>query len=307
LATREEEWTVGELARAAGVTVRALHHYDRIGLLVPSSRSGGGHRRYSSQDVERLYRIVALRDLGFGLEDIGAVLDSGSAAVLETARRHLRQAEIELERRRQLRERLHQLVESLERSEEPSPNQLLQTMEAISMTIRLDKISTGIGDRGVTALGDGTTVSKTDPVLDSADLEELAAHIGVALASGSLPDQHREWLERVQNDLFDLGAGPAEAAATDESYSNWLESACEQANRDLPPLDSFVLPGGSAPAAQLHVCRTTCRRLERWAWGADGVHPELGRYLNRLSDFLFILSRNAAPGAERLWEPRGAS
>lgn len=306
MVTQEQEWTVGELARAAGVTVRTLHHYDRIGLLVPSSRSSGGHRRYSSEDVSRLYRIVALRSLGFGLNDAAEALDSG-AALLDTARRQLAQLDQEIGQRRRIRKRLSEVVLALQRSVEPSPEELLGMMEAISMTIRLDSIRTGTGDDGQTDLVDGQRVAKTDPSLEVADLEELGAHIGVALAAG-LGDEDRRWLERVQNDLFDLAhgtTGPDPADGSGSDYVDWLAEACAEANDGLPPLDSFVLAGGGAAAAQLHVCRTVCRRLERWAWGAEPIHPQLPRYLNRLSDLLFILSRRAGRGSERLWQPGG--
>ena len=295
----EREWTSGELAAIAGVTVRALHHYDEIGLLVPSERSTGGHRRYCAGDVERLYRIVALRRLGMSLAAIQGVLDSDDGTLLEAVRPQLAQVEQELERWRRIRGRLTHLISTLERSQEPSPDDLLEAMEAISMTIRLDRIYTGTGDEGETELADGTRVNKGDPVVEGADLEELAAQIAVAIESGPLPDRDRGWLERVQNDLFDLGA-PAEANDRD-AYVDWLTEACEEANRDLLPLDSFVLPGGGPVAAQLHVCRIVCRRLERWAWAGDEPDAGLGRYLNRLADLLFILSRRAADGRERLW------
>ncbi len=95
---REEDirWKVGELARATGLTVRALHHYDNVGLLVPSQRTSGGHRVYDAQDARRLYRILALRRLGFRLDEIASLLDEGGVSLLETVRRHLEQVEREL-------------------------------------------------------------------------------------------------------------------------------------------------------------------------------------------------------------------
>ncbi|HEX8715013.1 MAG TPA: cob(I)yrinic acid a,c-diamide adenosyltransferase, partial [Solirubrobacteraceae bacterium] len=129
-----------------------------------------------------------------------------------------------------------------------------------------------------------------------------------------------EWLRRVQNDLLDVGADlsvpPAEGGETRErlrvgaEYTEWLEHACDEVNATLAPLRSFVIPGGTPAAAQLHVCRTVCRRAERRAIavGADG-NAEVVRYLNRLSDLLFILSRAANDEAERgaasepLWQP----
>jgi cob(I)alamin adenosyltransferase len=149
-------------------------------------------------------------------------------------------------------------------------------------------------------------------------VDELNAAIGVALLQTGLPDAFAEWLRRVQNDLLDLGADlsvPA-APATDSpgeprkrlrigpAYTEWLEQACDEVNAKLGPLHSFVIPGGTPAAAQLHVCRTVCRRAERRAIavGEEG-NPEVVRYLNRLSDLLFILGRAANEGPEPLWDP----
>jgi cob(I)alamin adenosyltransferase len=133
----------------------------------------------------------------------------------------------------------------------------------------------------------------------------------VALALEDLPPNYSEWLRHIQNDLFDVGADIA--APEDQSrerlrvlpeQTKWLEERCDEVNATLPPLKSFVLPGGTRAAAQLHVCRTVCRRAERLAVaGAGELSPEVVRYLNRLSDLLFILSRAANQGEEPLWEP----
>jgi cob(I)alamin adenosyltransferase len=119
----------------------------------------------------------------------------------------------------------------------------------------------------------------------------------------------------VQNDLFDVGAdisvpegGERERLRVTPEQTGWLESICDEVNADLPKLRSFVLPGGSPAAAQLHVCRTVCRRAERRALEVDGLNPEALRYLNRLSDLLFILARAAnQSGEEPLWVPGGES
>ena len=272
-------------------------------MLVPSERSASGRRRYSTDDVERLYRIVALRRLGFALRDIRSMLELRGKSLVEILRRQLDAVGQDLRRREQIRGRLLQLIERLEAADAPSAQTLLTTMEAIAMTIRLDRIHTGTGDTGTTELADGTLVSKTDPRLEAGDLEELAAQLGVAVEAGGLAEDHRRWLERIQNDLFDLGSGVGSDHVRID-YAGWLDEACEEANRELSPIDSYVLPGGSPTAAQLHVCRSVCRRLERWAWGVEGQQEELGRYLNRLSDLLFILSRVAAGDDERLWQPR---
>jgi cob(I)alamin adenosyltransferase len=183
------------------------------------------------------------------------------------------------------------------------------------MTVNLTRIYTRLGDGGETHLGDMSRVPKTHARIEAyGTVDELNAQLGVALAAGGLPDRYAEWLRRVQNDLFDLGAdlsvpagGERERLRVVPEQTAWLEQACDEVNADLPNLKSFVLPGGTPPAAQLHVCRTVCRRAERRtiACGRD-VNAECVRYLNRLSDLLFILSRGlnvAAGGAEPLWQP----
>lgn len=129
----DRQWRVGELAGATGLTVRALHHYDAIGLLVPSQRTSGGHRGYDPGDVRRLYRILALRRLGLRLDEIASLLDDGGAGLLETVRRHLEQVERDLAQQQRLRERLHQILEALQRSAEPSAEDYLDAVEAMTM------------------------------------------------------------------------------------------------------------------------------------------------------------------------------
>jgi cob(I)alamin adenosyltransferase len=182
------------------------------------------------------------------------------------------------------------------------------------MTINLTRIYTKLGDSGETHLGDMSRVPKTHPRIEAyGTVDELNAHIGVALAQGELPPAYPEWLSHIQNDLFDVGAdiaAPAKSEAKRErlrvlpEQTGWLEERCDEVNATLPSLKSFVLPGGSRAAAQLHVCRTVCRRAERLAVACgDELNPEVVRYLNRLSDLLFILSRGANRGQEPLWEP----
>jgi cob(I)alamin adenosyltransferase len=179
------------------------------------------------------------------------------------------------------------------------------------VTVNLTRIYTRLGDGGETHLGDMSRVPKTHPRIEAyGEIDELNAHIGVALATDGLPERSAGWLRRVQNDLFDLGAdlsvppgGDRERLRVVAGQVTWLEEACDEANADLEPLKSFVLPGGSPAAAALHVCRTVCRRAERRTLEVPDGNPEVLRYLNRLSDLLFILSRDANAGAEPLWQP----
>lgn len=131
--SEERHWKVGELARVTGLTVRALHHYDRFGLLVPSERTLAGHRLYSEADVQRLYRVLALRHVGLPLTEIARVLDEDGPDLATTVRRHLARVELELERGERLRERLAELLSSLERSVEPSVDQFIDAMEAMAV------------------------------------------------------------------------------------------------------------------------------------------------------------------------------
>jgi cob(I)alamin adenosyltransferase len=184
-----------------------------------------------------------------------------------------------------------------------------------AMTVNLTRIYTRLGDSGETHLGDMSRVPKTHPRIEAyGTVDELNAQLGVALAMDDLPERFAPWLARVQNDLFDVGADISVPSGGDRArlrlapeQTAWLEQACDEVNAELPNLRSFVLPGGIPAAAHLHVCRTVCRRAERRTIACgDEVNPECVRYLNRLSDLLFILSRavNVAAGAgEPLWEP----
>ena len=180
------------------------------------------------------------------------------------------------------------------------------------MTVNLTKIYTRLGDDGETHLGDRRRVPKTDERIEAyGTVDELNAQIGVALVVDGLPAQYAEWLRHIQNDLFDVGADlsvPGVEAGDDRlrvlpEQVAWLEQRCDDVNAGLEPLKSFVLPGGTPAAAHLHVCRTVCRRAERRTLQVEGANPETVRYLNRLSDLLFILSRGANAGDEPLWEP----
>src|SRR3954453_18823396 len=178
------------------------------------------------------------------------------------------------------------------------------------MTVNLTRIYTRLGDGGETHLGDMSRVPKTHPRIEAyGAIDELNAHVGVALAIDGLPENYGDWLRRIQNDLFDCGAdlsvpegGERERLRVVPEQTAWLEAACEEVNVTLPNLTPFVLPGGTSPAAQLHVCRTVCRRAERRALVVEDANPEVVRYLNRLSDLLFILARACNAGDEPLWE-----
>lgn len=184
--------------------------------------------------------------------------------------------------------------------------------------VRLTRIYTRGGDGGETSLGDGSRVPKLDCRIGAfGAVDELNAAIGVVLAGAELPERLRAPLDRIQNELFDVGAdlcvpfGVSDRLRVDQAAVDRLERLCDDFNSDLPMLKSFILPGGTESAARLHVARTTCRRAERDAIAAneeDGINPLVLSYLNRLSDFLFIAARfaNAEAGRnEPLWKPGG--
>jgi cob(I)alamin adenosyltransferase len=179
--------------------------------------------------------------------------------------------------------------------------------------VRLTRIYTGGGDQGETSLGDGSRVPKLDcRIAAFGTVDELNSLLGLALA-GEVTAETRAVLERVQNELFDLGAdisvpfGREDRLRVTQSQIDDLEADCDRFNADLAELKSFVLPGGSEPAARLHVARAVCRRAERDVLAAAGqvdLNPLVTVYLNRLSDLLFILARTANVGGdEPLWKP----
>jgi cob(I)alamin adenosyltransferase len=191
--------------------------------------------------------------------------------------------------------------------------------EHADQPIVLSRIYTKTGDDGTTALGDGSRTPKTDQRLAAyADVDEANSAIGVAVTSGALAADITSLLIRIQNELFDVGADlcnpvtpdpPYPPLRVDESYITALEQACDRYNEALPTLRSFVLPGGTCGAALLHVARTVVRRAERSGWAAiaqhgDTMNPLTVKYLNRLSDLLFILGRVAnEPDGDLLWQP----
>jgi cob(I)alamin adenosyltransferase len=189
------------------------------------------------------------------------------------------------------------------------------------MAVHLTRIYTRTGDAGQTRLCNNEVAAKTDPRIAAyADTDECNAALGVALALGGLPDELRTMLTAIQNDLFDVGADlcnpiteapPYPPLRITQEYVTRLEGWCDEYNDRLPALDSFVLPGGTPGAALLHVARTIARRAERSAWALQATDPARtsdlpAKYLNRLSDLLFILARTANPGGDVKWVPGGA-
>lgn len=188
------------------------------------------------------------------------------------------------------------------------------------MAVHLTRIYTRTGDDGTTGLSNFDRVAKDDPRLVAyAECDETGAAIGVAVACGAPSDGLRAVLVSAQNDLFDAGADLSTPIEENPKYPplritpeyiDRLEALIDEYNEPLPPLTSFILAGGTPLAAHLHVARAVCRRAERAAWTAVHAHPESvsplpAKYLNRLSDLLFVLCRTANAGEDVLWTPGG--
>ncbi|MBR7824957.1 cob(I)yrinic acid a,c-diamide adenosyltransferase [Actinospica sp. MGRD01-02] len=190
------------------------------------------------------------------------------------------------------------------------------------MAVNLTRIYTRTGDDGTTRLGDMSKTSKTDPRLVAyADTDEANSNIGVAIALGALDAEVVATLTRIQNELFDVGADLSNPIVAEPEFPplrieqadvDRLERDCDRYNEALENLRSFILPGGTPGSALLHVARTVVRRAERSAWTAIDANPETvnvltAKYLNRLSDLLFILARyaNKDAGGDVLWVPGG--
>jgi cob(I)alamin adenosyltransferase len=186
--------------------------------------------------------------------------------------------------------------------------------------VNLTRIYTKTGDDGTTSLGDMSRTSKNDPRLEAyATVDEANSAIGVVLALGGLKDDEiKKLLVRIQNDLFDVGADlctpivdnpTTEPLRVLESQIDYLEKQIDKYNESLQPLRTFVLPSGTPASALMHVARTVVRRAERNTWHAihsfgGGVNPVTAKYLNRLSDLLFVLARTANKEiGDQLWVP----
>jgi cob(I)alamin adenosyltransferase len=178
--------------------------------------------------------------------------------------------------------------------------------------VRIDRVVTKGGDKGQTSLGDGTRVSKADPRIEAMGaVDEANASIGVLRTHTRSHPIEDEMLARIQNDLFDVGAdlcvpgtSPDRLRVTDPAVDR-LEAEVEQMNAALPPLTSFILPGGTDAAASAHMARVAARRAERTVVAVEDINPVVQRYLNRLSDHLFVLARvlNEKAATDVLWVP----
>ena len=176
---------------------------------------------------------------------------------------------------------------------------------------RLSKIYTRTGDDGTTGLANGERIAKADPrVAAFGDVDETNSALGLLLTEADVPAAIRSSLARIQHELFEIGAElslPGYRQITSD-HVQALERDLDGLNAELPPLKEFVLPGGTRAAATCHLARTICRRAERSAWTANtltALNPELLRYLNRLSDLLFVMARSLARqhgGQETLWQ-----
>lgn len=188
------------------------------------------------------------------------------------------------------------------------------------MAVHLTRIYTRTGDDGTTGLSNFERVDKDDSRLTAyADCDETGAAIGIAIACGDPSPEIRARLLAVQNDLFDAGADLSTPVEENPKYPplritpeyvTRLEGWIDEFNDTLEPLNSFILAGGTPLAAHLHLARTVCRRAERSAWTAARENPETtsvlpAKYLNRLSDLLFVLCRVANNGDDVLWSPGG--
>lgn len=306
-------WSVGELARRAGVTVRTLHHYDRIGLLRPGRRTAAGHRRYSEAEIARLYAITAWRQLGLSLAEVAAVLEPATDdLVSQTVRRQLSRVAEHVDALTDLRQQLEVLDRQLARGGTLGTEDLINATELTTMTSRLESIVTRTGDDGTTSLSEGDRIPKTDPILVAmGDIDELQASLGVIVSHPEASSELSDALREIINDLFDLGSDLGRAQGDTrqlaDDRTDQLEEQIRTQGGAVGDVALPVLPTGGAISSLLHVARTTCRRAERSTVGARRSDAEPGvRYLNRLSDLLFVMAlacANEYEPARTVWAP----
>ena len=171
---------------------------------------------------------------------------------------------------------------------------------------RITSVTTRHGDRGETSLADGSSIAKSAPQIQAiGSVDELNSFVGVLVSEltnddGPPPAAILATMERLQQELFDIGAHLATVGKTPAPDLEWLEAAIKEFNSQLPPLTEFVIPGGTREAAMAHVCRTVCRRAERHCWEVEHADAA-SRYLNRLSDLLFVIARLLNHGTEPQW------
>ena len=180
---------------------------------------------------------------------------------------------------------------------------------------RISKVTTRAGDKGNTKLATGKTVEKFNPLIKTVgSIDELNSHVGLLISQLNYADAnthatHNDQLQSVQQHLFNMGAVFAMEGSFDAPDSAELEVVIESLNAALPPLTEFVLPGGGLSASQSHVCRATCRRAESQLWelidtleDAPDTYVDCARFLNRLSDYFFVLARTLTETTEQQWE-----
>lgn len=166
---------------------------------------------------------------------------------------------------------------------------------------RITRVTTKAGDSGTTTLADGTKLPKTDPRMHAiGDVDELNSLVGLLRTELGEGEPTLAFIDRLQQELFDLGAHLATVGLVPCPDAAWLEALVTELNEQLPPLTEFVIPGGTKAAALAHVCRATCRRAERSLWAVADA-DDAARYGNRLSDLLFVVARTLNEGAEPQW------
>ncbi|HEX5535492.1 MAG TPA: cob(I)yrinic acid a,c-diamide adenosyltransferase [Actinomycetales bacterium] len=297
---------IGAAARLLGTTERTLRYYEERGLIPAPEREGTGHRRYGPPDLEVARQVLALRRLGLEVEVVKSLLSGDQGDLQPVLQQQVARLDAEIDDLTRLRDRAQQLANQTPGTQPTRGT--IDLLEEIHMRIVLSKIYTRTGDSGTTAIGGGSRVDKADPRLEViGDVDELVSALGIALAAG--PGEHVDLIRALQNELFDLGA---ELASNDSdamalrrvtpAHVTRLEEACDRINATLEPPASFVLPGSDATSAALHQARAICRRAERHAWAVPEVAHDVRRYLNRLSDLLFILARATTSGDEPTWE-----